>query len=244
MTSTTRSRARRFGGAALIGAAALLLAFASAAASEPAQEAAKKANRYIGAQKCKNCHGADESGNQHGVWSKMKHANAFATLASEEAQKIAKEKGIEDPQKSDECLSCHTTAFGVPAEQIAKGFDVKLGVQCESCHGPGEQHMKARFAAAAALPEGAPKVYAAPPEGEMENEPAMATCLGCHNEKSPGFKPFCFYKARSETLHLNPLKPRTEEEKAAFLVCGCGEACACKNGCEEGQCAKPAGEVK
>lgn len=245
-------RAKFLSSAALVACAALVCGLAASSSSAELSQG-KKANRYIGAQKCKNCHAAAESGNQFEAWSKMKHASAFATLASDDAKKIGKDKGIADPQKDDKCLKCHVTAFGVPEDQIAKGFDKSLGVQCESCHGPGEMHMKARMAAAAAAGEeegfddkdkGKAKKYVAVPKEEILSEAPMATCLGCHNSDGPNFKPFCYYKARASFAHLNPLKPRTDEEKAKLLVCGCGDACGCVHGCEDGKCGAPPKESK
>ena len=247
MISLSILRAKFLSSAALAVGAALILGLAANSPSpEPAQ--AKKVNRYIGAQKCKNCHAAAESGNQYDALMKMKHATAFAALATEEAKKSGKDKGVTDPQKDDKCIKCHVTAFGVPEEQIAKGFDKTLGVQCESCHGPGELHMKARMAAAAAegdeegfdeKDKDKAKKYVAVPKDEIVSDPPMATCLGCHNNESPNFKPFCFHKAKATIRHLNPLKPRSAEDKAKMLVCGCGEKCACVNGCEDGKCGTP-----
>jgi hypothetical protein len=63
--------------------------------------------KYIGNTKCKMCHNSPAKGAMWDVWSKTKHATAFATLANEESKKIAKEKGIADPQKDAKCLICH-----------------------------------------------------------------------------------------------------------------------------------------
>jgi hypothetical protein len=213
-----------------------------------AQGAAASTNKYIGAEKCKNCHSAESAGNQYHVWQGVGHAKAFETLASDKAKEIAKAKGIEDPQKSEQCLGCHTTAFGVSADLIKKGFDPKHGVQCESCHGPGEAHFKARFAAAAkgGGEEGfgdekdKAAAYQKIPDGEMVTKTDQKTCLSCHNEKSPTFKPFCFHERSAKIAHLDPRKPRTAEE---HLVCGC-EKCACEHGCEPGKCGVPSKEKK
>jgi hypothetical protein len=128
---------------AALAIAGAVLAVASATQASSAPQG--KPNKYVGAAKCKNCHAAAEVGNPYEAWQKTNHAKAFETLASDAAKKIAAEKGIADPQKDDQCLKCHVTAFGVAPELIAKGFDTKLGVQCEACHGPGELHMKERL---------------------------------------------------------------------------------------------------
>jgi hypothetical protein len=182
-------------------------------------------NKYIGADKCKSCHGAAESGDQYGHWKAMEHSKAFEALASDAAKKIATEKGIADAQKSDDCVKCHVTAFGVPEAQIKKGFDRTHGVQCESCHGPGDAHMKARFAAAAKGDAPADYVQVAP--DEIVAVPKQDVCLACHNDKSPTFKEFCFHEFNAKIRHLNPKKPRTEIDIGA---CSCPK---CANGCPE-----------
>jgi hypothetical protein len=194
---------------------------------------AAKVNHYIGADKCKNCHQAGDKGNQWAAWQKSKHALAYTTLSTDAAKKLAKEKGIEDPLKADACLKCHVTAFGRPEEEVKKGFDIKLGVQCETCHGPGEAHMKARMAEAAKS-EGDSKDPIAIPAGEIISHVDQKTCLACHNSESPSFKPFCFYKRAAEIRHADPRK------KAEHKECGCGETCSCKDGCDEGKCAAEA----
>jgi hypothetical protein len=205
-----------------------LLGFVLAQGGKEAKASAA-GNKYIGAEKCKNCHSSDASGNQFAAWQKADHSKAFERLASDEAKKVAKEKGIDDPQKSDKCLKCHTTAFGLAADAIKKGFDPKQGVQCETCHGPGDAHMKARFAAAAdAKPGEVQKI----PEGEIISKIDQKTCLVCHNDESPTFKPFCFYERLAKIQHFDP---RKERSAADSMVCGC-DKCECKHGCEPGKC--------
>ncbi len=187
------------------------------------------ASNYLGAEKCKTCHQPEKKGNQYKKWQESKHAKAFATLGSPEAKKLAKEKGIDDPQKSDKCLKCHVTAFGVPAEHLAKGFDPKLGVQCESCHGPGEKHFKARMVAAMKETAADKDKYRPIPADEIATLSMLKTCLTCHNEESPSFKDFCMKKRYAEIGHLDPRKSRTPEQLAA-MKCGCGDKCTCKKG--------------
>lgn len=150
--------------------------------------------KYVGVSKCKNCHASKEKGDQYGKWLEARHSKAFDTLASDKAKELGKAKGIDDPQKSDKCIKCHVTAFGVDASRLDSKFDNKA-VQCEACHGPGEKHVKARLAAAAeedtgddlfglGEEEGASERKAIP-EGEIISTPEAKVCMGCHNSESP-----------------------------------------------------------
>ncbi|MFN0008678.1 MAG: multiheme c-type cytochrome [Planctomycetota bacterium] len=205
-----------------------VLAQASQQGKTEPPSAKASASKYIGAEKCKNCHQNEASGDQYGHWMKSGHAKAFETLASPEAKEIAKAKGIEDPQKSDQCLKCHQTAFGVAAEEIKKGFDAKKGVQCESCHGPGEAHLKARFAAAA-KGGGDASVRQTVEAGEIQSNVEAATCLGCHNEESPTFKPFCIHERAARITHMDPRHKREEGK----MICGCEAKDGCTHKCDD-----------
>lgn len=204
---------------------ALLGAVTAAATTAPPQAAKPAAaNRYIGAAKCKNCHASADSGDQFGKWKLEKHAKAFETLASDDAKKLAKAKGIDDPQKADACMKCHATAWSEPADHLARGFEKNLGVQCETCHGPGEKHMKARLAAAAAA--GGDDSKAAPrleiPKDEIVTFPEQTTCTGCHNKESPSYKPFCFKKRVQELGHVDPRDAKAAEN-LKNVKCDCDE---------------------
>lgn len=195
----------------------------SVRASAQDKEAAPAANRYIGAEKCKNCHQAQASGDQYGHWQQSGHSKTFDALASDAAKAAAKERGVDDAQKSEKCLKCHVTAFGAPPETIKKGFEMRQGVQCESCHGPGEKHMKARFAAAGSgAAAGARQEL---PAGEIVAKVELTTCLTCHNEESPTFKPFCFSERWAKIGHFDPRKNRSADEQ---MDCNCPKgACNC-----------------
>ncbi|MHC5211110.1 MAG: multiheme c-type cytochrome [Planctomycetota bacterium] len=196
---------------------------AAEAAVEPAANLAD--NHYVGASKCKNCHKSDKGGAQYVHWTESKHAKAFEVLASDAAMAAAKELGIENPQESEKCLKCHETGYGEPEEAFAKGFKAQMGVQCESCHGQGEVHVKARFKAATAAKGGEVEP---PAEGEILTNPPVATCTGCHNEESPSFKGFCFKCYSKQIRHLDPRKELSEERKAE-LDAGCEKGDDCAN---------------
>lgn len=198
-----------------------------------AEPRAEKPNRYIGAKKCKNCHSANLSGDQFEVWSQARHSKAFETLASDKARQLAAERGIADPQKSDECIRCHTSGHGEDKKHFKSSFDPVHGVQCETCHGPGEKHLKARFAAVAE--ESEPQSFVEVEKDEITRSPGVDVCVKCHNQDNPNHTPFCFHTFRSKIRHLNPRKPRTEAERVALDACECPEDCVCFT---DGMCGK------
>ena len=83
---------------------------------------------HLGVQTCagSTCHGAVKPWQNSSVlqneaitWKKYDHhARAYKTLGKERALRIAKNLGIEDPQKDDTCLNCH--ANNVPKAKRAK----------------------------------------------------------------------------------------------------------------------------
>ncbi|MCE9583417.1 MAG: cytochrome c family protein [Planctomycetes bacterium] len=200
-------------------ASAVLIAVCTLAVAT-AGDPPDKGNKYIGADKCKNCHEAKAKGSQYSTWKGTKHAKAYEGLGTEEAKKQGKEKGVDDPQTNEKCIKCHQTGYGEPAEKFAAGFDPKAGVQCESCHGPGGNHLKARMAAADEDEEGG---LATIPDGEIVKAPKEEVCKKCHNEESPNYKPFCFKHFEEQIRHFDPRKKRTEAEIKAMHCAGeCG----------------------
>jgi len=152
-------------------------------------------HKYVGAAKCKMCHNSPAKGAQFTQWSESKHATAFATLASEESKKAAEAKGIADPQKAAECLKCHVTGHGSPAEMLGEKYKAEEGVTCEACHGAG-----ADYATMAIMKDKAKAMEAG------LTEITEAVCKTCHNPESPTFKEFDFAKATAATAHPNPQK--------------------------------------
>lgn len=116
---------------------ALNLAWSKAhprACPEPADGGA----RYVGGATCAGCHAEAAA-----VWSRTRHAAAWATLTAD------------DKQYDLECVGCHVTGWELPGgvcglDRLAPG-GAAVGardVQCEACHGPGSRHVAARTAAA------------------------------------------------------------------------------------------------
>ncbi len=165
-----------------------------------AADAAKKeepAHKVVGAAKCKMCHNSAAKGAQFKVWSESKHAKAFATLATDEAKKIAKEKGIADPQKDAKCLKCHETGYGKPAALFEATFKPEDGVQCEACHGAGKDYM-----AMAVMKDLRAKKKEPASVGLVL--PTEKECVACHNSESPTFKSFDFKEAVAKIAHNYP----------------------------------------
>ena len=111
-------------------------------------------NGYASATACQQCHEQE-----YLQWSATRHAFAYQTL-------LKKERYFDV-----ECVSCHTTGFGYPTGfQIGDQDSTLEGVQCETCHGPGKQHV------------GNPK------KSNIRSGADTSLCLQCHDTKhSPGF---------------------------------------------------------
>lgn len=112
-------------------------------------------NGYVSATACQRCHEQE-----YLQWSATRHAFAYETL-------LKKERYFDAG-----CVSCHTTGFGYATGfQIGDSDSTLKGVQCETCHGPGKQHV------------GNPK------KSNIRSGADTSLCLQCHDTKhSPGFE--------------------------------------------------------
>jgi hypothetical protein len=141
------------------------------------------------------CHKGEKKGKQWELWQARKHARAYKTLGTPEAKEVAEKKGIKgSPQKADECLRCHVTAFGVKKELVDPTCTYEEGVGCEECHGPGSEYKKIKIMKDQKL------AFAA---GLVEQKEAV--CIKCHNKESPTYKkPFIYKEAADSIAHLSP----------------------------------------
>lgn len=155
--------------------------------------------KYVGAGKCKTCHKRESIGDQYKIWENSQHAKAMKTLASAEAKKIAKEKGIADPAKDAKCTKCHSTYASVDAKMLDPKTKLTLdeGVSCESCHGPGSEYKSNKVMKDQKLAISKGLII-----------PDEKTCKGCHNSESPTFKSFDFKTAYAKIKHPVPEKKK------------------------------------
>jgi hypothetical protein len=134
--------------------------------------------KFTGTKTCVDCH--EEA---HKVWRKSKHATAWKALANE-----AKPARTHDP----ECIACHVVGWNrkefVPYKSGFSGQKNTpdlINVGCESCHGPGENHIKAEQGKDTALQlklRNAIKL-------STNNDKTKKICIECHDgDNSPHFK--------------------------------------------------------
>ena len=122
---------------------------------------------YVGSDACQSCHEAEFA-----TWEAGPHGHAVKTL--------------EDAGKAEEadCLACHTTAYDktggfAPAVPVASQPDLAR-VGCESCHGPGGDHIgetAKRFGTILSLGD------------KCDSCVILKICGSCHDDANdPGFQ--------------------------------------------------------
>ena len=135
----------------------------------------KAGARYLGDRYCEGCH-ADV----YGSWRRTEMAATFGALfPGADRQAKVKSLGIDpdaDFTHDRTCFPCHTTGYGQPGGFTSlERTPSRLGVQCESCHGPASEymdHMNSR--------KGGGKV--ASPGLVLADE---RVCLQCHHPSDP-----------------------------------------------------------
>lgn len=89
--------------------------------------------KYVGSETCRKCHRSE-----HKVWKASKHSHAYEALLT------AEKPGLR--QYDAECIVCHTVGFGYESGFTSATETPQLkGVGCESCHGPGSEHIKNKY---------------------------------------------------------------------------------------------------
>lgn len=140
---------------------------------------------YVGTDVCKRCHLV-----QYLSWLNTDMARAFDILKPNMRAEAKRKAGFDpakDYTREGKCLRCHTTGYGRPGgfKSLQETPDM-IGVQCETCHGPGSlfvKVMKQKFSFAHAEVDNLGHI--APTRQGANN-----VCLkGCHNPESPTYSP-------------------------------------------------------
>jgi len=134
--------------------AAQQLALAPAASVDERRVALAESSPFAGAESCAKCHQY-----QYAVWKDSQHSHAFRTLEE-------KNRHL-DPA----CTACHSVRQGEEGGFLDARLTPRLAnVQCESCHGPGKQHVLA------------------PKEPGYGHVDTPSRCVSCHTqENDPDF---------------------------------------------------------
>jgi predicted CXXCH cytochrome family protein len=125
-------------GIAALGALLVMISLYTQTLAEDQGEGTRSPADYVGIDACKGCHSS-----QYAEWQTTKHGIDFATnwtYGGNLTNKYTLYGGS--------CLSCHVvgyneTAIGGydPAQAWNSSYNTPLlGIQCESCHGPGSDH--------------------------------------------------------------------------------------------------------
>lgn len=104
---------------------------------------------HVGAATCgsASCHNASRPWqtssilqNEYITWSEFdRHSNAYQTLKSDEAKRIAWNLGLRPAHRSPLCLDCHSN--NVPSGAREREFSLSDGVSCEACHGGAKDYL-------------------------------------------------------------------------------------------------------
>jgi len=156
-----------------------------------AAEESIEAPQYVGAKRCGVCHKGKEYNFLYERWGISAHANAYDILP-EEGRLLAK------------CLGCHTTGYWERDKWYGRLTPAEMrGVQCEACHGPGSLYRKPLVMNR--------KLQRQNPKQQRQKKllaglatPTKETCLKCHNEKCPNYKPLKINKPLVEIVHPEP----------------------------------------
>lgn len=96
-----------------------------------------------GTDKCGECHGLKNNGDQYSVWKNSRHSEAYNVLISSKAKDFAVKNGLKSPEIEEKCLKCHTTEFSLKGTLKGEYYNITEGVGCESCHGAGSKYSPA-----------------------------------------------------------------------------------------------------
>ncbi len=109
----------------------------------------KMIKSYAGSRACRSCHKK-----QYDNWQASRHGRAYRTLEEKKQQ------------YNLNCIYCHVTGLNRDNAPVALSLNENMrNVGCESCHGPGKQHLLD------------------PSKQKMILRPTSQTCQSCHRDE-------------------------------------------------------------
>jgi hypothetical protein len=117
---------------------------------------------YVGSEVCGSCHAEEIA-----WWRTTMHGRAYATLVDDH-----KEYNLS-------CVGCHVTGYNRPGGSTVSHTGPLQNVGCESCHGPGSQHVVS--------PTGATV--------NVARDTEEGRCLGCHTPEHSDRFVYAGYRA-------------------------------------------------
>lgn len=138
-----------------------------------------EAHNYTGARRCENCHSF-----AYQTWARGPHAKAHLTLEGAQGK---------DPK----CTTCHSLV------SVAEDDEKFVGVQCESCHGPGRYYYPEYVMRDAGLSRAVGLV-----------EQTAAVCTRCHTAGSPSLVSFDYEKMWESIDHGKTAREAWEKRKS------------------------------
>jgi len=137
---------------------------------------------YIGVQTCRICHGE-----QNNVWRASRHAMSWESLT---------ETSIPPRQHDPECIACHVVGWNTAELLPYQGGFLSLratprlaSVGCESCHGPGENHVRAETGSDTELQEHHRSLRRL----SVQDDSTRRHCITCHDGSNSPFFDFETY---------------------------------------------------
>jgi hypothetical protein len=201
---------------------------------------------YVGIKKCRMCHTA-----WHDSFLESAKANSFAALKPgerTEAKRRAKLDPDRDYTAETQCLECHALGFGRPGgyeipkpgdPRSQRAAEVRAGVMCESCHGPGS-----RFVEVMADIQRQDRRYQ---RRELEKAGlwtvTAAVCMNCHKPDAPCHdREFCYEEVKDLAAGYHehfPLPHRIRDGEGSGSRAENGSSAA-----SEGPSTSPRGEAR
>ncbi len=120
-----------------------------------------------------------------------------------------------------ECMTCHNSYPEFVEESENKFTSVPLGIGCERCHGPGEEHIKRKIAGEV-IDTSKYIDYSIVNPGKLSKELQMSVCQRCHAQgvailkDGKGFEDFQPGKHISEVMDV--FLPKFDGHQTSFIM--------------------------